>query len=592
MYGWTGNILHINLTTRDFRVETPGIEFYKKYLGGKGMGGYYLRQCATLPFDHPNMAISLFTGPLVATIAPTSGRAHLVSKSPLTGLVGDASLGGKLATQLKRAGWDGMVITGKSSYPVGIEISNNQVKLCRADHLWGLSTQEVHEILSPKKAGLACIGPAGENGVRFASVTVDLHHAAGRSGLGLCLGVKNLKYLLVEGQGHTRVKDLKGLKEAREEIIRLTAASPALMGQYGFSCLGTGAVYDLMDSRRMMPTDNFRATRFEHAATLNAAAYSKTYTPKKYGCRGCHILCKKIYKKVNTKEKRQVAMPEFETMSHFTALIGCRNKDLVVEANDRCNRYGMDTISAAVTLACRREITGKNYTKPGLLSLLDDMALNQGEGKELNKGSLAYASAMGNPGAAMAVKAMELPAYDPRGAYGMALGYALSTRGGCHLRAYPISHEIFRKPVATDRFSFSGKARIIKIAEDFNAVVDSLTACKFIFFAAGLEEYAKAYTAVTGEASSAQDLVSIGERIYYNERIINYLNGFDAKDDDLPQRFFNESGTSGNQILIPPIDRAKFLAARKKYYDIRGLTPSGTPLESKSKGLGLEWTNL
>ena len=580
--------MHINLTTQDFKVETPGLDFYRKYLGGKGMGGYYLRKWATLPFDHPNMGVSLFAGPLVATIAPTSGRAHLISKSPLTGLVGDASLGGKLATQLKRAGWDGLVITGKSPYPIGIEISNSQVKFCRSDHLWGLDTKQVHQALSPKKAGLACIGPAGENGVRFASVTVDQHHAAGRSGLGLCFGVKNLKYLLVEGRGHTRIKDPKGLKEAREEIIRLGAASPALMGQYGFSSLGTGAVYDLMDSRRMMPTDNFRATRFEHAAALNAAAYAKTYAPKKYGCRGCHILCKKI----GIKDKHSAAMPEFETMSHFTALIGCRDTDLVVEANDRCNRYGMDTISAAVTLACRCEITGQNYTKKSLLSLLDDMALNQGEGKQLNKGSLAYAQAMGNPGAAMAVKGMELPAYDPRGAYGMALGYSLSTRGGCHLRAYPISHEIFRKPVATDRFSFSGKARIIKIAEDINAVVDSLTACKFIFFAAGLEEYAKAYTAVTGEASSAQDLVSIGERIYYNERIINCLNGFDAKDDDLPQRFFNEPGTSGNQIQIPPIDREAFLAARKRYYDIRGLDTFGKPLEKKSTALGLEWTNL
>ena len=229
-------------------------------------------------------------------------------------------------------------------------------------------------------------------------------------------------------------------------------------------------------------------------------------------------------------------MPEFETMSHFTALIGCQDTDLVLEANDRCNRYGMDTISAGVTLATRREITGQDFTKDSLLALLDDMALNRGEGKQLNKGAFAYATALGRPEAAMTVKGMELPAYDPRGAYGMALGYALSTRGGCHLRAYPISHEIFRKPVATDRFSFSGKARIIKIAEDVNAVVDSLTACKFIFFAAGLEEYAKAYTAVTGVESSAQDLMSIGERIYYNERIINYLNGFDAQSDRSEER--------------------------------------------------------
>lgn len=593
MYGWTGNILHINLTLRDFHVETPGIDFYKKFIGGKGMGGYYLRQRATLPYDHPDMGIALFTGPLVATIAPTSGRAHLVSKSPLTGLVGDASVGGKLATQLKRAGWDGMVITGKSPYPIGIKISNDQVTFCRCDHLWGQDTQKVYKILfqnkpNLEKASLACIGPAGENGVCFASVTVDQHHAAGRTGLGLCFGVKHLKYIRVQGQGHTKIKDPKGLKEAREEIIRLAAASPALMGQYGFTRLGTGAVYDLMANRRMMPTDNFRATRFEPAFALNAAAYSKRYAPKKHGCRGCHILCKRI----GTQGNRPFTLPEFETMSHFTALIGCQDTDLVVEVNDRCNRYGMDTISAGVTLAARREITGLDFTRDSLLALLEDMALNRGEGMLLNKGAFAYATALGRPEAAMTVKGMELPAYDPRGAYGMALGFALSTRGGCHLRAYPISHEIFRKPVATDRFSFSGKARIIKIAEDTNAVVDSLTACKFIFFAAGLEEYAKAYTAVTGVESSAQDLMAVGERIDYNERIINGLNGFDARNDDLPQRFFNEPGTSGNQIQIPPIDRESFMNARKKYYDIRGLDPCGNPLESKASALGLEWTNL
>ena len=581
--------MHINLTTRNLCVETPDRDFYGKYMGGKGMGGYYLRQCAALSFDHPDMVVCLFTGPLVATIAPTSGRAHLVSKSPLTGLVGDASLGGRLPTQLKRAGWDGMVITGKSPYPIGIEIADHQVNFSRADHLWGMDTQQVHEHLAPGKAGLASIGPAAENGVRFASVTVDLHHAAGRSGLGLCFAAKHLKYLMVKGQGHTRVKDANGLKAAREEIFRLTAASPALMGQYGFSRLGTGAVYDLIDSRRMMPTDNFKSTWFKHAPRLNAAAYSKAYAPEKYGCRGCHILCKRI---ARPKGLHPMALPEYETMSHFTALIGSRDIKWVVAANDRCRRYGMDTITAAATLACRREITGKNFTRQSLLSLLDDMALNRGEGKELNKGALAYARSMGHPESAMAVKAMELPAYDPRGAYGMALGYALSTRGGCHLRAYPISHEIFRKPVATDRFSFSGKARIIKIAEDFNAVVDSLTACKFIFFAAGLEEYAKAYTAVTGEKSSAQDLISIGERIYYNERIINSLNGFDARDDDLPRRFFNEPGTCGNQIQVAPIDRGQFLTAREKYYRIRGLDSSGNPLEEKANALGLEWKRL
>lgn len=587
MYGWTGNILRIDLGAKKTWIETPEPEFYHRYIGGKGMGGYYLRQCATLDFDDPDMVVCIFTGPLVGTITPTSGRCHILSKSPLTGLVGDSSAGGKLATRLKRAGWDGLVITGKSKTPVGVSIQDDQVEFIDAVSLWGKDTRFVHEQVRPGKASLAVIGPAAENGVRYASITVDRHFSAGRAGLGLSLAEKKLKYLLVNGTGRCRVKHPGKLKKAREDIVRLTAASPVLMGQFGFTCLGTGAVYDLMDNRRMMPTDNFKRTCFEHAGKLNAAVYAKRFSPEKHGCLGCHIQCKKIGKKHNN----SVAMPEFETMSHFTALINSVDTDLVVKANEQCNNYGMDTISTASTLACRREITGKAYTADTLLSLIDNIAHQKGEGKMLGLGAARYAKKMGAPHTAMAVKGMELPAYDPRGAYGMALAYAMSTRGGCHLRAYPISHEIFRKPVATDRFSFSGKARIIKIAEDLNAVVDALTACKFTFFAASLEEYASAYEAVTGIATSGQDLLEAGERIYYNERIINALNGFDARDDDLPNRFFTEKGSSGNSIDISPISRNEFLKARQKYYAVRGLTKEGLPTAVQAHRLGLEWTH-
>jgi aldehyde:ferredoxin oxidoreductase len=169
----------------------------------------------------------------------------------------------------------------------------------------------------------------------------------------------------------------------------------------------------------------------------------------------------------------------------------------------------------------------------------------------------------------------------------MALGYATSTRGGCHLRAYPISHEILRKPVATDRFSFEGKARIIRIAEDANAAVDSLTACKFFFFGCSLEEYASAYTSVTGVETSAQDLLLAGERIYYRERMMNAELGFTATDDDLPARFFTEQGTRGAGVEVPPVDRGEFLEARARYYRVRGLATDGRPDPVKAAELGL-----
>ena len=417
----------------------------------------------------------------------------ILSRSPLTGAICDSSVGGKMATQLKRAGFDGLVITGVSDKPCGIEINDDIVEIVETD-LWGETVDVVFDRLEADGAddmSMACIGPAAENGARMAAIMVDRHHAAGRGGLGLTWAFRNLKYISIKGTGKVRVHDKNALKEAREEIFRLTAASPVLLGQHGFSCWGTGAIFDLIDSRRMMPTDNFKKTRFDGAHKLNAAAYKAAFEPRKHGCKGCHILCKKIAKDGRT-------MPEFETMSPFTALIGNPDMELVVQANDLCNRLGLDTISAGATLACYREITGEDFTAASLIKALYDMA----GGGYLGKGSLDFAQSCGKPELSMSVKGMELPAYDPRGAYGMSLAYAMSTRGGCHLRAYPISHEILRKPVATDRFSFSGKARIVKIAEDANAVIDSLTACKFTFLAASLEEYAKAFTSVTGVPSS------------------------------------------------------------------------------------------
>ncbi len=263
------------------------------------------------------------------------------------------------------------------------------------------------------------------------------------------------------------------------------------------------------------------------------------------------------------------AIPEFETMSHFSALLSNDDLETVVEANRICNDVGMDTITAAATLACYAEIQGRRLTPEDVLRRLNDIAYGRGEGKQLAQGSARYASAMGRPETSMTVKSQELSAYDPRGALGMALSFAVSTRGGCHLRAYPISHEILRKPVATDRFSFDGKARIIKIGEDANAVIDSLTACKFVFFAASLEEYATVYSAVTGIETTGHDLLDAGERIYNNERAMNKMNGFGEADDDLPERFFKESGYSDKSLQIKPINRDDFLKARKNYYKIR-----------------------
>ena len=578
-HGWQGRILHIDLSTGKYQVLEPEPALYRRFLGGKGLAGAFLRPLFHLAWDDPESPLCIFAGPLTATLAPTSGRCSVMARSPLTGAVGDSSVGGRLGTELKRAGWDGIIVTGKSPKLCGVHIDDRKVRIRDAEHLAGAGAKEVLQSCGKGRSVMSA-GPAAENGVRFASLSVDRHHSAGRCGLGLFAANKNLKYLTIKGTSRVKVADLPALKTAREDIFRLTAASPVLLGQNGFSCFGTGALFDLMHSRRMMPTDNFRRTRFDAAPHLGAVAFKERYHPHKYGCKGCHILCKKV-------TADGVSMPEFETMSHFTALLGNEDIELVTRANALCGEQGMDTISAASTLACHSEYTGVRLAPQHILDLLRDTALGLGLGRELGQGSQRYAASLSRPDLSMSVKSLELPAYDPRGAYGLALGYCVSTRGGCHLRSYPISHEILRKPVSTDRFSFSGKARIIKISEDVNAAVDCLTACKFIFLAAGLEEFSKALSAVTREPWSTQELLRVGERVDYQERLMNASVGFSAADDDLPTRFFQESGTGGDGLEIPPLERSAFIDARARYYRIRGLDQNGRPTMERAAQLDL-----
>jgi len=581
MFGWTGKILEIDLDRRQSTILSPSIAYCHKHLGGKGMAGQILQPHITKLWDHPGMPLVFAAGPLTATTAPTSGRMVIASRSPLTGTIGDASVGGRLGFQIKRAGFDAVVVTGRAGNWTGVTIADDKVAFEDARGLVKLPIGKRYHRIKDKSA-CALIGPAAESGVYFASIMVDGHFAAGRGGLGLVMAAKKMSFLKVSGNRSIPVFDRAELKQAREEIFRLAAAAPVLMGDLGLTHFGTAALFDLIHSRRMMPTANFRKTHFPGAASVNAFQYQNAFGVQKSGCSGCHVLCKK-------KDVKGKSLPEYETMSHFHALLENKDMNVVMAANQLCNDLGMDTISAGATLACHAEVMGRSLKPEEIVPLLEDIAYSRGVGRELKMGSSRYAIQAGRPETAMAVKQLELPAYDPRGAVGMALGYALSTRGGCHLRAYPISHEILRKPVATDRFSFSGKARIIKIAEDLNAVVDSLTACKFIFFGATLEEYARALYGVTGFSTTGQDLLKTGERIYYQERILNAHNGFSAKDDDLPQRFFQEPGYKGDDMRIAPLDRKAFLQARSNYYHIRGLSKNGLPTREKCGELGLAW---
>ncbi|MBT1076041.1 aldehyde ferredoxin oxidoreductase family protein [Geobacter grbiciae] len=567
MQGWTGRMLCVDLATRESRRETIPAEFLQAYLGGRGLGVRLMRDWYRLdPYD-PAMPLIFAVGPLCGTPAPTAARLSVVSRSPLTGTIYDCSAGGRFAWRLKAAGFDALVVTGKSATPVAIAITPSGAEIVDASQLWGKTVHDTVTALAGR-GSVATIGPAGERGVLFANIMMGEGNSVGRGGLGAVMGAKGLKAVVVNGDQPVVIADRERFEKARQDVMRLFRASPVIFGELGIGEYGTPALVDLMRQRRMAPTDNFRRTVFEESGNYSGPAIRRDFHAKKDGCYGCPIQCKK-----STPAGEH--LPEYETLSHFGGLNGIASLASIVKSNTLCNELGMDTISAAATLSAWGEARGSFPDGEEVQRLLADIAFRRGDGELLSLGSRRVAEALGQPGLSMSVKGLELPAYDPRGAYGMALAYCTSNRGGCHLRAYPISHEILRKPIATDRFSFSGKARIIAIAEDTNAAVDSLVACKFSFFGATLEEYAELLSATTGIDYSPQDLKEIGRRICLTERFYNCDNGFSVADDSLPERFFSEPGSSGEGVEIPPLDRARFDEELQKYYRIRGLTPEG-----------------
>lgn len=567
MRGWTGCVQHVDLSQRKVWRAVLPFDLLHVYLGGRGLGVRLMRDFHQFDPFAPEMPLVFAVGPLCGTPAPTAARLTVVSRSPLTGTIYDCSAGGRFAWRLKAAGLDALVITGRSATPVAIAVTPSGAEILDVPTLWGKTVHETVAALN-ERGSVAAIGPAGENGVLFANIMMGEGNSVGRGGLGAVMGAKGLKAVIADGDGAVAIADRQRFDKARQDVMRLFRASPVIFGELGIAEYGTPALVDLMRQRRMAPTENFRGTVFEESGNYSGPAIRRDYQAKKDGCYGCPIQCKK-----STPQGEH--LPEYETVSHFGALNGIASLAAIVRSNTLCNELGIDTISAAATISAWGEARGRFPDGDEVLRLLTDIAFRRGDGDLLALGSRRAAEALGRSELSMSVKGLELPAYDPRGAYGMALAYCTSNRGGCHLRAYPISHEILRKPIATDRFSFSGKARIIAIAEDTNAAIDSLVACKFSFFGATLEEYAELLSATTGIDYSPQLLKEIGRRIYLTERFYNCANGLGVNDDILPERFFVEPGSSGEGIEIPPVDRLRFDEELQKYYRIRGLMPDG-----------------
>lgn len=598
MYGYRGKVLRINLTDHTYKTEKLDHEKALKYIGGRGLGSKIMAEevdPGVEAFDPENKVI-IVTGPLTGTPTPAGGRYMVVTKSPLTGTIASSNSGGFWGSELKFAGYDLLILEGKSPKPVNIFIEDDKVEIKDAAHVWGKTTTETTEALvkeAPDKAKILCIGPAGEKLSKIAAVMNDINRAAGRSGVGAVVGSKNLKAIVVKGSSKPAIADPEKLKDVVKES-RGKLKDNGVTGQ-GLPTYGTAVLVNIINEGGVFPTNNFQTTYFDKAENISGEHLAENFLIKRESCFACPIACGR-YAKADDIEG---GGPEYETIWAFGAACGVDDMKSVIKANYWCNEMGMDTISAGVTIATAMELyqRGKitdDQIDEGLTLKWGDAdsmvewtrKLGQRDGMIADKmaeGAYRLAEHFGMVDAAMVVKKQELPAYDPRGIRGQGLQYATSNRGGCHVRGYMISPEILGLPQKLDRFAIDGKAEWVKIFQDLTAYIDSTGLCLFTSFAIDAKGYADLTNAVCGTNFTDADILEAGDRIWNLERDYNLKAGIDPSQDTLPKRLLKDpipdGPSKGNVTRLEEM--------LPKYYEIRGWTEKGIPKAETLEKLGV-----
>jgi aldehyde:ferredoxin oxidoreductase len=598
--GYIGKILRVNLSTGKISEEDLDEKLTSEFIGGRGIASKILWDEVSPEVDpfSPENKLIFATGPLTGTSAPSSGRYTVAAKSPLTGTIGEADSGGFWSVELKKAGYDILILEGKSRKPVYLWIKDRKAELRSAEPLWGKNTHETTDLiqkeLGDEKIRVACIGPAGEKLARIACVINEKNRAAGRGGMGAVTGSKNLKAIAVRGRGKIEVAKPKELKEVLKDIRKVMKENP-VTGQ-GLPTFGTAVLVNIINQHGILPTRNFQTGVFEGVEKISGETMKDTILKKATACYGCPIGCGRITEVKKGKYAGNGEGPEYETIWAFGAQCGIDNLEAIAKANYLCNELGLDTISMGNTIGCAMELCERGYLPKkdvgidlrfgdadAVVELTRKTGLREGFGNLLAEGSFRLAEKYGHPELSMSVKKQELPAYDPRGVQGHGLAYATSNRGGCHLRAYLISPEIIGLPEKIDPFSIEEKPTWVKTFQDLTSVIDSADCCLFTTFAIGAVEYAKMFSAVTGIEVSPEELMKVGERIWNLERLYNLKAGFTKEDDTLPSRLLTEPMPEG---------AAKGLVHRlnemlPEYYKIRGWDKDGVPTKEKLRELGL-----
>ena len=574
MHGYKGTILKINLTDKSTELVQIPKDWYEKFIGGEGFAAkiiYDSLKPGIDPLDDENILV-LSTGPLTGTRAPCSGRLCIGFKSPLSGTIGMTNIGGFIAPMIKKAGYDSIVITGKSKTPTYVYIKNSEVEFKDAKNLWGLDTEETEKQIRAEvnndKVRILEIGPAGENLVRYSAIITDAHRAAGRGGSGAVMGSKNLKAIACFGSSKLEIFDDDSLnqysKKARQELDDEGFVREQLKP------FGTPTFADAINATGALPTRNWQRTTYDVMDKIGYKAYHKILKVKPNPCYGCPIACGRHTEILEGEYKGESGGgPEFETVGAFGSKCYVDDLNQIAKANYICNRMGLDTISTGQTIATAMEwyeknIIDKNDTdglelefgnSKAMIKMVEKIALRDGFGDILAEGSYKAAKKIGNNAIkyVMHVKGMEIASCGVRASKGEALSHMISPRGACHLRPFASTIDalgyiepelgINERPSPLED---SNKAWVKPLME-LSMLTNLLGVCLFasITLAVKGKTWTELYNAATGKKTTLEEALKCSERVLNLERLFNAREGFDRKDDTLPERLTKEPAPDG-----------------------------------------------
>jgi aldehyde:ferredoxin oxidoreductase len=593
-----GKLLRINLTTGEFKVDVIPPKLWESFIGGRGLGAYYLIKEVPPKVDplSPENKLIFMNGPLSGTLIPGNNKICVTFKSPLTNTYSYSLCGGHWGPELRYAGYDGIIIEGKAKHPVYLVINNGEVEIKSAEKIWGNLIPESEKALRKEVGGdktvqIALIGPAGEKLVNYACITAGLYREFGRGGAGAVMGSKNLKGIALTGSTDVKVANPEKVIQLGKELVQDLRESRGGKVRREF---GTMELVERVNNAGFWVTRNFTEGYFAEGYKLEGKKMREEIVIGDSSCFGCPLGCgKRTYVKTKNNEKYLMEGPEFETVGMLGSNCGISSWEILLKASKICDTYGFDTINAGACVSMVMEAfeSGKLTLKDtdgiemsfgndeALLKTLEKIGRREGLGDILAKGLVEASKILKIEELAMHSKGQSFPVYDPRGAKGMALTYATSPKGAHHMLATTFGAELS----TGTRFEIEGKGSLERDHQFSMAIVDSMALCSTMRAGIPLDNLLKAYTTVTGIDHDITSFLKAAERIINLERMYNINLGLDRRHDTLPKRFLEESlpsGESKGQIV-------ELNALLDDYYNVMGWNSKGIPTEEKLKELEL-----